>query len=84
MCEYCERKTPLTDKIYADGTKFDDRLSTRIEYFGNQPSIVSEYKKDNFNWPFCNGLTELQKDFLSKKLLVFITYCPMCGKKLKK
>lgn len=49
MCEYCEGKTPLTDKVYDDGSKFDDRLSTRIEYFGVNPMIVSEYKKKNFD-----------------------------------
>lgn len=66
MCEYCESKKPLTDKIYDDGTKFDDWLSTRIEYFGETPIIVSEYKKKNFDFPFCMFLTEDQKVCLSQ------------------
>ena len=81
MCDYCECKKPLTDKVYEDGSKFDDRLSVRIEYLGSIPIIVSEYKKKNFNWPFCK-LTEEQKDFLAKKWAVSINCCPMCGKKL--
>ncbi len=81
MCDYCEGKKPLTDKIYDDGSKFDDRLSTRIEYLGRIPMIVSEYKEENFHWSFCN-LTNEQKNFLAKKWAVEITYCPICGKRL--
>ncbi len=82
MCKYCEGKLPLTDKVYDDGSRFDDRLSTRIEQLGRVTMIVSEYKKKNFHWPFCRGLTETQKDFLSQKWAVPIIYCPKCGKKL--
>lgn len=84
MCEYCEGKSPLTDKVYDDGSKFDDRLSTRIEYLGINPMIVSEYKKKNLDWPFCKVLTEEQKRFLTKRWAVNINYCPMCGKELSK
>lgn len=82
MCEYCEGKKPLTDKIYDDGSRFDDKLSTRIEFLGVVPMIISEYKKKNFHWIFCKNMTEEQKEFLSKKWAVPITYCPKCGKKL--
>ena len=82
MCDYCGGKSPLTDKVYDDGSKFDDRLSTRIEYFGEMPMIVSEYKKKNFDWPFCKVLTEEQKGYLAEKWAVNIKYCPMCGRKL--
>lgn len=82
MCEYCSGKQPLTDKTYDDGSKFDDRLSTRIEKLGKVPVIVSEYKKKNFHWPFCRNLTEEQKEFLSEKWAVKIKFCPMCGEKL--
>ena len=82
MCDYCEGKKPLTDKIYDDGTKFDDRLSTRIEYLGKMPILTSEYKEKNFHWPFCNKLTNEQKQFLAQTWGVEITYCPICGKKL--
>ena len=81
MCAYCEGKKPLTDKVYNDGSKFDDRLSTRIEFLGRVPVIVSEYKEKNFRWPFCK-LTNEQKKFLAQKWSVGITYCPICGKKL--
>ncbi|NMB95179.1 MAG: hypothetical protein GYA02_00970 [Clostridiaceae bacterium] len=82
MCDYCEGKKPLTDKIYDDGSKFDDMLSTRIEYMGNIPMIVSEYKISNFHWPFCNVLTQEEKKSLSQTWAVTIEYCPKCGSKL--
>ena len=82
MCDYCEGRKPLTDKTYEDGSKFNDRLSTRIEFIGIVPVIVSEYKTKNFNWPFCNMLSQEQKKFLAKKWAVEIKFCPCCGKKL--
>lgn len=82
MCDYCEGKKPLTDKIYDDGTEFNDALSTRIEFIGNIPVIISEYKTKNFNWPFCDVLSKEQKTLLAKKWAVEIEYCPRCGKKL--
>ncbi|RGU94946.1 hypothetical protein DWW31_05205 [Clostridium sp. AF15-17LB] len=81
MCDYCEGNKPLTDKVYDDGSKFDDRLSTRIEFMGKVPVIISEYKTKNFNWPFCK-LTEEQKTFLACKWAVVIKFCPVCGRKL--
>lgn len=84
MCEYCEGKKPLTDKIYDDGSKFDDRLSTRIEYMGSVPIIISEYKAKNFHWPFCRTLTEEQRKVLAQRWAVEIIYCPICGEKLNK
>lgn len=82
MCKYCAGKEPLTDKVHEDGSKFDDRLSTKIEFFGSVPVLTSEYKAENFNWPFCNMLSQEQKKFLAKKWAVEIKFCPCCGKKL--
>lgn len=83
MCDYCEGKKPLTDKVYDDDSKFDDRLSTRIVFIGKVPVIMSEYKVKNFNWSFCR-FTKEQKEFLAQKWAVGITYCPVCGKNLIK
>ena len=81
MCDYCDGKKPLTDKVYDDGSRFDDRLSTRIEFLGKCPMIVAEYKTPNFGWPVCKW-TEEHKQILEKKWAVNIVYCPVCGKKL--
>lgn len=54
MCDYCEGRKTLTDKVHENGSKFNDSLSTRIEFFGRVPVITSEYKTKNFNWPFCD------------------------------
>lgn len=80
MCDYCESEKTLTDKVYDDGSKFDDRLSTRIEFIGKVPVIVSEYKEKNLELPSCR-LTKEQKAFLAQKWAVEITYCPICGKR---
>lgn len=82
MCDYCEGRKPLTDKVYDDGSKFDDHLSTKIAFWGNVPVIISEYKEKNFRWLFCKELTKEQKRFLAQKWAVPINYCPKCGKRI--
>ncbi|MGF7011966.1 hypothetical protein M2146_002520 [Lachnospiraceae bacterium PF1-22] len=72
----------MTDKEYSDGSRFDDRLSTRIEYIGKVPVLVSEYKEKNFRWPCCKSLSEDNKRFLAQKWSVDISFCPKCGEKL--
>ena len=79
MCEYCEGKT-LTDKVYEDGTCFDDYRSTRIETKG-VPLLVSEVKRAAFHNYY--NLTEEVYNGLTQQLSVPINFCPMCGRKLK-
>lgn len=84
MCEFCEGKTPLTNKVYDDGSKFDDSQSTRIEYMGKMPTLVSEVKEKHFNWTFIkNKLTDEQIKFCCDKWAVVINFCPICGEKLQ-
>lgn len=84
MCEYCGGKKPLTDKVYDDGSKFDDRLSTRIDYIGKVPVIESQVKEKHFHWPFIRkSLTDEQIKFCCSKWAVQIKFCPMCGELLQ-
>ena len=81
MCEYCEGKKPLTDKVYGDGTKFDDYYSTRIEHLeGLNPTLVSEIKRAAFHNYY--GLPEEVYQSFADSWAVEINYCPICGKNL--
>lgn len=81
MCEYCENGKHLNDKVYSDGTKFDDYYSNYIEHKeGLGPCLVSEIKRKAFhNW---YGLPEEVYERFATSWGVDINYCPMCGRKL--
>ena len=81
MCEYCEGKKPLTDKVYDDGTKFDDYCSTRVEYLEGYPTLVNEIKRAAFHNYY--GLPEEVYQGLAHSWSIEINYCPICGRKLK-
>lgn len=80
MCEYCEGKTPLTDKVWDDGTKFDDMQGNSIEYFGKVPMLISYIREKYFS---CfKYLTTDHIQLMTSRWAVPINYCPACGKKL--
>ena len=73
-CVYCRTKKPLTDKVYSDGSKFDDLRGTSIVKYGKVYMIKSYVRKMYFQL-FYNKNTE-------ENWVVDINYCPMCGRKL--
>lgn len=81
MCEYCEGEKPLTDKVYDDGSKFDDSRGISIEYLGKMPILKAYIKPKYFSW--FKYLTDEQIKFLCGDWAVEIVYCPRCGKKLE-
>lgn len=83
-CPYCTGKSPLTDKLFEDGSRFDDMRSIRIQHFGKFPILVAQVRKRYFD---CfHSLTEDQKKSLAigNCFGVIISYCPICGRKLIK
>ncbi len=81
-CPYCSGEKPLTDKVFEDGSKFDDFQSIRIDNFGKRPLIVALTKKKYFD--SFSFLSEEQKKTLSFSscVCIEISYCPKCGRKL--
>lgn len=81
-CEYCRGEKTLTDKIYEDGTKFDELRGNRIEYIGRvawfTSYINSKYLK-MFKGVVRNDQTA---KMMACKWAVDIEYCPKCGTKL--
>ena len=47
-CKYCRGEKQLTDKIYEDGTRFDDSQGNHIEYYGKMPMLVSYIRPEYF------------------------------------
>lgn len=89
-CDYCNGVRPLTDKVYEDGSKFDDSRGIRIEKFGKMPILSAYVKEKYFRLTFQNGnsinkygLSDDDIKLLSSKWAVDIKYCPICGKRLK-
>jgi hypothetical protein len=79
-CEYCNGEKPLTDKVYSDGTKFDDRQGTRIEWMGSQAMLVSYIREQYFDWPVFKNI---DKSIWADRWAVPIAYCPSCGRELR-
>jgi len=83
-CEYCQGKKPLTDKVYDDGSKFDDQRHMGIEKMGKFSVICAEIKASFFdNWEAIRkvfGLAENLGAF--NKYCTVINYCPKCGERL--
>lgn len=42
MCDYCEGRKTLTDKVFEDGTLFNDTRSLRLELLGDIPLLIAE------------------------------------------
>lgn len=82
MCEYCEGKKPLTDKVYDDGSKFDDSQGMSIGYMGKMP-ILKAYIKPKYFFLFRKILNDEQIKIMCGEWAVEIVYCPRCGKKLE-
>jgi len=83
-CEYCRGEKPLTDKVYDDGSKFDDLHGTSIEYIGKVPIIVSYIKPKYFKIfkGLIKNMTDEQVHLLCCRWAVTINECPICGKPL--
>lgn len=81
-CEYCRGEKPLTDKVYDDGTRFDDLHGTRIEKIGEVPVLVSYVPPRYFDLFMGLHLSKQTKEFMSCKWAVDIDYCPKCGARL--
>lgn len=88
-CPYCDKENnkPLTDKVYSDGTKFDDLQGISIEYLGNIPMLTAYVKEKYFascNRLFDISLSEEDAKKLASQWATEIDYCPKCGRKLRK
>lgn len=83
-CAYCRMEKPLTDKVYDDGSKFDDRRGISIDRFGKIPILKAYIKPRYFRVGLTNtcGLTNEQIEMLASNWAVEISYCPICGRKL--
>lgn len=73
MCEYCEGKEDISNRTFEDGSKFSDYI-VKV-YIGN---IFNEKQLIVSPVEYRNG--ERQQYM---KYSFNITYCPMCGRKLK-
>ena len=86
-CAYCRMEKPLTDKVYEDGSNFDDSRGISIDKFGNI-FILKAYIKEKFFKVFTHlnmfHLSEEQIKMLTNCWAVEIAYCPICGRKLEK
>jgi len=83
-CEYCRGEKPLTDKIYEDGSRFDDLHGTRIEYIGAVP-VIKSYIKPKYIRTFqglAHCMTDEQIQFMCCQWAVEINICPICGEPL--
>lgn len=88
-CPYCDKESskPLTDKVYSDGTKFDDSQGISIKYLGNIPMLTAYVKEKYFascNRLFDVSLSEEDTKNLASQWATEINYCPKCGRKLRK
>lgn len=72
MCEYCEGKEDISNRVFEDGSKFSDYMvRVNIEnIFDNKMLIVRPVE-------YHNGKKEQKM-----KYTFYINYCPMCGRKL--
>jgi len=84
-CEYCRCEKPLTDKVYEDGSKFDDSHGNCIEYLGKVPTIKTYIRPKYFKWfqGLTKNLTDEQVNFLCCQWVVEIGFCPICGESLE-
>lgn len=74
MCEYCEGKEDISNKIFEDGLKFSDYM-VRVwidKVFDNEVLLVSPVEYENGE----------RKQYM--RYTFYINYCPMCGRKLVK
>lgn len=78
MCKYCEGGEPLTDKVFEDGGKFDNMMSTRISFLGRRPMLICQTKQA----AFAPGLVKQYGPMIEKSWAVDIEYCPKCGRKI--
>lgn len=72
MCEYCEGKEDISNKIFEDGSKFSDYM-VRVwidKVFDNEVLLVSPVEYENGE----------RKQYM--RYTFYINYCPMCGRKL--
>ena|GEM_PF-2696594 len=79
-CEYCRGEKPLTDKVYDDGSKFDDLHGTRIEYIGKVPVMKSYINPKYFRLfqGLTKNMTDEQIQFLCCQWAIEIKCCPIC------
>ena len=80
-CEYCRGEKPLTDKIYEDGSRFDDFQGTRIEQFGTRFMLVSYVNEKYFE--HFKTLKPEQRKYMANNWGITINFCPMCNTKLE-
>lgn len=73
MCEYCEGKEDISNRVFEDGSKFSDYMvRINIENVFNEKMLVVrpvEYE---------NGE---RKQFM--KYTFYIRFCPMCRQKVR-
>ena len=80
---------PLTDKVYDDGSKFDDSRGMSIDLIGKLFVLKAYVKERYFQVTFKNkppinkcGLSNEAVSLLASTWAVGISYCPICGRKL--
>lgn len=72
MCEYCEGKEDISNKIFEDGSKFSDYMvKVNIEDIFNKKALIVRPVE------YHNGKREQYMNYVFD-----INYCPMCGRQL--